>query len=86
LTTRQPLVMILSMKKVTTTNELRQIVRESGLSLNELARATGVHKSQWSRFLSGERGITEGHLDKLGELFHLKIVAGGKRPSAKKGG
>jgi plasmid maintenance system antidote protein VapI len=39
-------------------DQLRQAIRECGISLNRLAEATGVHKSQLSRFLRGEQGLT----------------------------
>jgi transcriptional regulator with XRE-family HTH domain len=37
--------------------QLRQAVRESGLSLNEIARRSGVDQGQLSRFMRGERTI-----------------------------
>jgi plasmid maintenance system antidote protein VapI len=38
--------------------QLRQAIRDCGLSLNKLAEATGVHKAQLSRFLRGEQSLT----------------------------
>jgi transcriptional regulator with XRE-family HTH domain len=38
--------------------QLRQAIAGCGKSLNDLARATGVHKAQLSRFLRGERTLT----------------------------
>lgn len=36
---------------------VRKAIRESGLSLNELGRRTGVEPAVLSRFVRGERGI-----------------------------
>src|SRR5262245_16469785 len=38
--------------------QLRQAIRGSGLSLNELGRRTGVTEGQLSRFLRGDRTLT----------------------------
>jgi len=38
--------------------QLRQAIRESGLSLNEIGRRTGVSEGQLSRFLRGDRTLT----------------------------
>jgi transcriptional regulator with XRE-family HTH domain len=38
--------------------QLRQAIRESGLSLNEIGRRTGVSQGQLSRFLRGDRTLT----------------------------
>jgi transcriptional regulator with XRE-family HTH domain len=38
--------------------QLRDVIRASGLSLNELGRRTGVSEGQLSRFLRGDRTLT----------------------------
>jgi hypothetical protein len=38
--------------------EIREAVRESGRSLGELSRATGVGTDRLSRFMRGERTLT----------------------------
>ena len=38
--------------------ELRQAISDCGLNLTQLARATGVHQGQLSRFLRAERTLT----------------------------
>jgi transcriptional regulator with XRE-family HTH domain len=60
---------------VTLTEQLRRVVQESGKTLGELARETGVDKSALSRFLRGERGLSMEGLDKVGECLGLKITA-----------
>jgi plasmid maintenance system antidote protein VapI len=39
-------------------DQVRQAIAGSGLSLNQLAKATGVHQAQLSRFMRGERTLT----------------------------
>jgi transcriptional regulator with XRE-family HTH domain len=39
-------------------DQLRQAIRGCGMSLNELADATGVHRAQLSRFMRAERTLT----------------------------
>ena len=39
-------------------DQLRRAIAGCGLSLNQLAAATGVHKAQLSRFLRSERTLT----------------------------
>jgi len=53
---------------------LKQTIRDSGLSLNELAKRSGVDDSQLSRFLRGERDISLSATEKLVQFFGLKLV------------
>jgi plasmid maintenance system antidote protein VapI len=39
-------------------DQLRQAISGCGLSLNQLAKATGVHQAQLSRFMRAERTLT----------------------------
>lgn len=39
-------------------DQLRQAIAGSGTSLNQLAKLTGVHQAQLSRFLRKERSLT----------------------------
>jgi transcriptional regulator with XRE-family HTH domain len=38
-------------------DQLRRAIANCGLSLNQLADATGVHKAQLSRFMRAERSL-----------------------------
>ena len=40
------------------TDQLRRIVTDSGKTLGQITRDTGIDKSALSRFLSGERGVS----------------------------
>ncbi len=60
-------------------DQIRQAVRESGMSMLAVARAVETDKATMSRFLSGERGLRLSTLDKLGELLGLELIVQGKR-------
>jgi len=77
LTKRQHRSRITSMGKRTSqtlTDQLRAAVVESGLTLGQITRDTGIDKSALSRFVNGERGVSMEALDKLGEYLGLRIV------------
>lgn len=61
---------------------LRTSIEKSGLSLNELAKRSGVDKASLSRFASGERSLTLGTATKIMAVLGI-TVAGPKR---RKGG
>ena len=44
--------------KPTLVEQLREAIIESKMPLNRLSKASGVHRSQLSRFLRGERDIS----------------------------
>jgi transcriptional regulator with XRE-family HTH domain len=62
-----------SAEDATLTDLIRQAIQESGLSLNELARQSGVSAPQLSRFLRGERTITLDAADKLVQFLQIEL-------------
>ena len=64
--------------------QLRRIVANSGKTLGQITRDTGIDKSALSRFVNGERGVSMEAMDKLGEYLGLRIVKATKS-RAKKG-
>jgi DNA-binding Xre family transcriptional regulator len=66
------------------TTQLRRMVADSGQTLGELARNTGIDKSALSRFVNGERGLSMQALDAIGNHLVLRLVAD-KPPAKKKG-
>lgn len=62
-------------------DQLRRLMRESGVGCNALARATGVHKSAVSRFLSRERGLSAKGLDAIGDFLGWEVVQRGPKGS-----
>ena len=53
---------------------LQEKIRGSGLSLNEIARQSGVADSQLSRFMRGESALSLRTAEKLVAFFRLKLV------------
>ncbi len=65
------------------TNQLRRFLVESGRSLGEVSRATGLDTSALSRFVRGERGVSMQGLDALGDYLGLRVA---KSRRQRKGG
>lgn len=54
---------------------LKNALRASGRSLDEIAQQVGLSTTTISRFLNGERDISLSAADKLADIFGLKIAA-----------
>lgn len=54
--------------------QLRQAIRGADMSLNRMARETGVAASVLSRFLRGEQGITMDTADMLASYLGLNLL------------
>ena len=54
--------------------QLSRFIKDSGLSLYQLERETGVHNSMLSRFLRGERGLRLEAVDALSKYLKLRLV------------
>ena len=50
------------------TDQLRAAVAQSGMTLGELSRTTGIAKSALSRFVNGERGVSMEAMDAIGRM------------------
>jgi hypothetical protein len=55
---------------------LRQAIRESGKSMYEIAKESGVSQTVLSRFVFRERDIRMATADKLAEVIALKLTCG----------
>lgn len=54
-------------------DQLRNVIRDCGISPAEIARQTGIDKSTLSRFLSGERGLPMATIDSLTEFLQIEV-------------
>jgi transcriptional regulator with XRE-family HTH domain len=54
--------------------QLRNIIQNSGQSRYAIAKATGIHESALSRFMSNERGLTIEAVETLVDYLGLEIV------------
>ena len=57
----------------TTSETLRKAVLDSGRSLGEVARNTGIDLGNLSRFVRGERWLSVENLDRLIEYLGLEL-------------
>jgi len=65
------------------TEQIRRAARESGRGQNALARAAGIDKGSFSKFLSGQRGLSLGGLNRLSAVLGLVVTAApGPAPDA----
>lgn len=55
-------------------DQLRKIIRESGLSRYRICKMASLDPSQMHRFLRGEGRLTNDSLDRLGEALGLRFV------------
>lgn len=53
---------------------LKEVVSKSGLSLNKIAKESGLSQSQLHRFVSGERTLSLASAAKLFDYFGLRVV------------
>ena len=60
-------------------DQFRQAVLDSDMTRYEISKQTGVDNASLSRFVHGERGLSEEALNSLGELLNLEIVVRKKR-------
>lgn len=65
-------------------DQLRQHLKSSGLTMYAIAKETGIDQASLSKFRLNERGLSWDAVDKLGELLALKIVASKKTKPAKR--
>jgi DNA transposition AAA+ family ATPase len=68
-------------KHLRVTDQLRRLIRESGVTCYVIARETGVSNAALSRFLSGERGLSAKALDTLGDYFGWRVVVKSEKRS-----
>ena len=67
-------------KRVTLSDQIRQVVNDSGVSRYAICKASGIDQGQFSRFMAGTKGLSIGALDNLADVLGLNIVTTGKRP------
>jgi transcriptional regulator with XRE-family HTH domain len=85
--------------RVSVVEQLRQAIRQSGQTLNQLSQQCGVGRDQLSRFLRGRRDLTLETADRVCQALGLELSprivepaeppaaepSGEKRPRRKKG-
>ena len=74
--------------------QIRDAIRHSGQTLNQLSILSGVSSAQLSRFMTGKRTLTLPAAAKICEALHLRLItevtegppAGGPTPKRRKKG
>lgn len=66
------------------TDMVKGAIKNSGLSLNALARETGVQVSSLSRFMRGEQDLVFGAVQNLARVLGLRMVQ--ERPEGNSSG
>ena len=61
-------------KTATVSEQLKWYMRASGVSCLQLQHELGVHHTQFTRFLKGERGLKLDTLDMLCKRFKLRLM------------
>ena len=54
-------------------DQIRQIIRESGMTQTEINALIELDPATMSRFMHGKGGLSVEVLDRLGDLFKLKV-------------
>jgi transcriptional regulator with XRE-family HTH domain len=60
-------------------NQLRAFIEANSGSAYELAHEAGIQRASLSRFLSGERTLSQEYIDRLCAALQLRLVASGRR-------
>ena len=56
------------------TDQLRQVIDDSGVTRYRIAKETGISESTLSKFCLGQRGLSMDALDRLGKYLGLEII------------
>jgi transcriptional regulator with XRE-family HTH domain len=63
-----------SKARPTLSGQIRDVIAARGLNLSELGQLSGVDSSVIGRFVSGERELRTGTLDKIAGALDLRLV------------
>lgn len=67
------------------TKALQQAIRDSDMSLNEIARRAGIDPGQVCRFVNGQRGMTLATAARVADVLGLELRLTRKRRTRKSG-
>jgi transcriptional regulator with XRE-family HTH domain len=65
--------------KETVSNRIRKAIEAADVTRYRIAQETGIEQSALSRFMTGERGLSQEAIDALAEFFDLELVPRQKR-------
>ena len=61
------------MKKCAFSEQVREAIRQSGLSQYAICKACGIDKSYMSKFMSGKVGLRMASLDQIADLIGMEV-------------
>jgi plasmid maintenance system antidote protein VapI len=64
----------------TVSDQLRDAIRDCGLSVRELGKRADVDDGQIHRFLAGQRGLNLDTVDRLAATLDLRLMEALRRP------
>ena len=67
-------------------DEVRQAIRDCGLTRYAISKASGVTQGALARFMAGERGMALKTLDKIAPVIGVRLVVHRPRRAAKASG
>ena len=66
--------------------QIRQAIRDCGMTRYAIFKATGIDQATLSRFMSEQRGLPMKTLDMLADFLRLRVVMDGRRRKTEKKG
>ncbi len=72
-TTHPTMICMARRSRTTLIDQIRQAVLDADMTRNEISRQTGIDKASLSRFVHGERGLSDEAINLIGELLGLEI-------------
>jgi hypothetical protein len=79
LTTLPTMISMARRSRTTLIDQIRQAVLDADMTRYQMSKLTGIDQASLSRFVHGERGLSDEALNSLGELLNLEIVVRKKR-------
>jgi len=73
----------MSRKSKLITEQIRQAIKDCGITRYRIAQERGISESTLSQFFNGNRGLSMEALDAIGQYLELEVVF--RRPPTKKG-
>ncbi len=68
--------------RTTLIDQIRQAVLDSDMTRYQISKLTDIDQASLSRFVHGERGLSDEAINLIGELLNLEIVVR-KKPKGK---
>jgi transcriptional regulator with XRE-family HTH domain len=61
-------------KRLLLSEQMRRLILEADVTQYQIAKDTGIYRASLSRFVRGEHGLSQEHLDLLGKYLNWTIT------------